>query len=74
MTRLPTLRPTEVIRALGRAGFSVDRITGSHHILRHPDRPGRIVVAIHARDLKRGALAGTIKQAGLTREEFLEIL
>ncbi len=64
----------QVIRALERAGFVVDRITGSHHILRHPARRGRVVVAVHARELKRGALADAIKQAGLTRDEFLALL
>ena len=64
----------QVIRALERAGFFVDRITGSHYILRHPARKGRIVVAVHARELKRGALVDAIKQAGLTQEEFLTLL
>ncbi len=63
----------QVIRALERAGFVVDRITGSHHILRHPARMGR-VVAVHARELNRGALADAIKQAGLTQDEFLTLL
>ena len=74
MTRLPSLRPRQVVRALERAGFSIDRTTCSHHILRHPDRKGRVVVAVHVRDLKRGALAAIIKQAGLTQKEFLALL
>ncbi len=64
----------QVISALERAGFSVDRTTGSHHILRHPARKGRIVVAVHTRELKRGILADIIKQAGLTQEEFRTLL
>ncbi len=64
----------QVIRALERVGFVVDRITGSHHILRYPARRGRVVVAVHERELKRGALADAIKQAGLTQDEFLILL
>ena len=74
MTRLPSLRPTQVIRALERAGYSIDRTTGSHHILRHPARKGRVVVAVHARELKRGILADIIRQAGLTQEAFRTLL
>ncbi len=73
--RLPALKPAEVIRALQRAGFVLHHTTGSHHYSKHPDKPGvRITVAVHARDLKRGALASIIKQAGFTTEDFLRLL
>ena len=36
-----------LVRALGRAGFEVSRIRGSHHFLRHPD--GRATsIPVHA--------------------------
>jgi predicted RNA binding protein YcfA (HicA-like mRNA interferase family) len=73
--RLPALRPSQVIRALERAGFFLHHATGSHHYFKHPEKPGRLVtVAVHARDLKRGTLASIIKQAGLTPDEFLNLL
>ncbi|MGA2589149.1 MAG: type II toxin-antitoxin system HicA family toxin [Bryobacteraceae bacterium] len=37
--RLPVVKPKDVIRALERAGFFIHHSTGSHHILKHPDRP-----------------------------------
>ncbi|HEY5914617.1 MAG TPA: type II toxin-antitoxin system HicA family toxin [Verrucomicrobiae bacterium] len=47
MARLPRLRGREVIAALRRAGFSVARVQGSHHFLRHA--AGRAtVVLVHA--------------------------
>ena len=73
--RLPVLKPKEVIRALERAGFFIHHSTGSHHILKHPDRPGpRVTVAYHNRDLKRKTLASIIEQSGLSIEEFYELL
>jgi len=64
-----------VIRALERAGFSVNRITGSHYILKHPAKPTlRVTVPYHNRDLKRGTLQSIVKQAGFTNEEFLDLL
>jgi len=73
--RLPVLKPKEVIRALERAGFFIHHSTGSHHILKHPDRPGpRVTVAYHNRDLKRKTLASIIEQSGLSIEEFFELL
>jgi len=74
MTRLPACTPEVVIRALGRAGFFLDHSTGSHRFYRHPDRPGIVTVPFHRKDLKRGTLLAILKQAGLTREEFLKVL
>jgi len=72
--RLPVLKPKEVIR-LERAGFFIHHSTGSHHILKHPDRPGpRVTVAYRNRDLKRKTLAFIIEQSGLSIEEFYELL
>jgi predicted RNA binding protein YcfA (HicA-like mRNA interferase family) len=73
--RLPVLRPKAVVRALERAGFLVHHTTGSHYILKHPERPLlRVTVAWHNRDLKRKTLATIIEQAGYSVEEFIELL
>jgi predicted RNA binding protein YcfA (HicA-like mRNA interferase family) len=63
------------LRALQRAGYFVERVKGSHHILMHPARPElRVTIAMHRKDLKRGSLASIVSQAGLTTEEFLKLL
>ncbi len=73
--RLPRCTPREVIRALERAGFFIHHSTGSHRSLRHPDKPElRVVIAYHNRELKRGTFHSIIKQAGMTLEQFLELL
>jgi predicted RNA binding protein YcfA (HicA-like mRNA interferase family) len=66
--RLPAVSGKLVVRALTRAGFIVDRIVGSHHILVRPDDGTRAVtVPCHSsRDLKPGTLRAIIRQAGLT--------
>jgi predicted RNA binding protein YcfA (HicA-like mRNA interferase family) len=71
----PALRPAKVLKALLRAGFYIQRSKGSHHILKHPDKPQlRVTLPIHNTDLKRKTLATIIEQAGYTPEEFLELL
>ncbi|HUK59873.1 MAG TPA: type II toxin-antitoxin system HicA family toxin [Stellaceae bacterium] len=37
--RLPAVDARQVLRALGRAGFTVVRISGSHHLLVHASDP-----------------------------------
>ena len=62
-------------RALQRAGFFVHHTSGSHYILKHPDRPIlRVTVASHNRDLKRRTLEPIVEQSGLSVEEFLKFL
>ncbi len=73
--RLPALKPREVLRALRKAGFFVHHISGSHHILKHPDKPQlRVTLPFHSKDLKRRTLTCIIDQAGLTSQEFLRLL
>ena len=66
----------QVLAALRRAGFVVDRIAGSHHVLVHPSDARRTVtVPFHgARSLKLGTLRNIIRQSGLTVDEFRELL
>lgn len=74
--KLPAVSGKRVIQALTKAGFAVDRIVGSHHVIVYPKDPTRTVtVPVHAgRDLKPGTLRSIIRQAGLTVEEFIELL
>lgn len=69
--RLPSLSPRAVLRLLHANGFVTARTTGSHYILKHPERPGvRIVLPWHGRDLKRGTLLSILKQAGLEANDL----
>ncbi len=70
--KLPALRPKMVIRALGRGGFYVHHVSGSHYILKKGGL--RVTVPYHGKDLKPGTLASIVAQAGLTAEEFLDLL
>jgi predicted RNA binding protein YcfA (HicA-like mRNA interferase family) len=74
MPRLPVCTPTDVIRALNKAGFFMDHSTGSHRYFRHPSRPGIVTVPFHRRDLKRGTLKSILDQAGLSTDEFIALL
>ena len=74
MTRLPRVTGREVIAALRKAGLSVVRIKGSHHILHHPDGR-RTVVPVHAGEtIGPGLLAAILRDCDLERDEFVELL
>lgn len=74
MSRLPRPTGAEVVRALGKTGFEVVRIKGSHHFLQHPD--GRVtVVPVHAGEtIGPGLMSKILRDAELSREEFINLL
>jgi predicted RNA binding protein YcfA (HicA-like mRNA interferase family) len=74
MTRLPVVSGEQVIKALKRAGFYAHHQKGSHVTLRKEEQPQvRVVVPLH-RVVKKGTLRSIIRDAGLTVEEFVELL
>lgn len=74
MTRLPVVTGRELIAALGRKGFQVVRIKGSHHVLRHDD--GRMtVVPVHGKEqIGPGLLAKILRDCDIGRDEVHELL
>ncbi|MGB5230569.1 MAG: type II toxin-antitoxin system HicA family toxin [Desulfoprunum sp.] len=55
----------ELIRRLEDAGWTVQRVKGSHHILTHPNRPGHITIPHPKKDLGSGLVTKILKQAGI---------
>ena len=74
MIVLPSLKPRQVVEAPERAGFVVIRIVGSHYQLFNERMRRHTTVPYHTHDLPRGTIAAIIRQAGLTRDEFLSQL
>ena len=71
MSRVPVLKPREVIRALERLGFVEVRQRGAHHQFRHPDGRGTTVPYHSGRDIAPPLLRQIIKDIRVTLEEFL---
>lgn len=67
MPRLPRVSGAEAVRALERLGFTWVRQSGSHVILRQGKRG--CVVPLHG-ELKVGTLAGVLRQAEVSAEDF----
>lgn len=74
MSRITPVDPYKLIKVLGKVGFKPVRRKGSHIILMN--RQGiRIVVPVHpGKRLKPGLVRAIIREAGLTREKFFELL
>lgn len=71
MTKLPRdLKPNKVIKALERAGFVIDHVTGSHYILKKGAL--RTSVPFH-KVVKTGTLRAILKQVEMSIEEFTDL-
>jgi predicted RNA binding protein YcfA (HicA-like mRNA interferase family) len=56
----------DVLKRLQDDGWHIARQHGSHRILKHPIKPGIVVIAGHpSKDMKTGTLQSIWKQAGL---------
>jgi predicted RNA binding protein YcfA (HicA-like mRNA interferase family) len=60
-----TMTSGDLIRELTAAGWVLDRVRGSHHVFKHPNRPGLVVVPHPKKDLGTGLVAAIRKQADL---------
>ncbi len=74
--RLPSLSSRQLITALRKAGFedAPRRGKGSHVALVKQGSPPRLVIVPFRKSLPSGTVRGIIRQAGLEREEFLDLL
>ncbi len=72
--RLRPLPPEKVIKVLEKVGFQKERQEGSHVILKHPDSRVTIVPVHKGEDIGKGLLRKIIKDARLSREEFLKFV
>lgn len=72
--RLPAVRPKEAVRALEKAGWRIHRQKGNHVSMHKEGVHNLVTIPMHTRDLQKGTLRGIIEDAGLSVEEFLELL
>ncbi|ASG21103.1 type II toxin-antitoxin system HicA family toxin [Nitrospirillum viridazoti] len=59
------MESVDLIRELQAVGWVLNRVRGSHHVFKHPHRPGTLVVPHPKKDLGMGLVAAIRKQAGL---------
>ncbi len=73
MARLPTVSGRQALATFQRAGFQVRRQRGSHVVMVKPGFPETLSVPDH-RQVKPGTLRALIRKAGLTVDEFVDLL
>jgi len=72
MAVLPVVSAPQAVRAFQKLGYVFDHQTGSHMILYHPS--GKHLSIPYRREIARGTLRALIRSAGISVEEFLDLL
>lgn len=73
MSELPRVTGEQAVKAFTSAGFALDRIRGSHHILKRGSL--RLTIPVHkGKIVGAGLLLSQIRAAGLTKDEFRALL
>lgn len=71
MPKLPHVSGREAVRALQKLGFEVSRQKGGHIVMK---RGADGCVVPNHQEIKTGTLAGVLRQAGISAEEFIAAL
>lgn len=74
MVRLPVVSGRELVRALEKSGYVVDRQKGSHIVLRQTTEPFRRVTVPDHKEIAKGTLRSILRHTGLTKDELVKLL
>jgi predicted RNA binding protein YcfA (HicA-like mRNA interferase family) len=74
LARLPVVSGRQLVRALERTGYVVDRQKGSHVILRQTQPPFRRLTVPDHKELAKGTLRAILREVGLTSDELGDLL
>jgi predicted RNA binding protein YcfA (HicA-like mRNA interferase family) len=73
MRRLPAITAPQMLSVLERARFVITRSKGGHHFLQR-NSISRIVITAHPGNLPKGTVRDILKQAKISKGEFLGLL
>jgi predicted RNA binding protein YcfA (HicA-like mRNA interferase family) len=64
------MRYSELFRILKKSGWVIVRQSGSHFIMEHPEKKGKIIIPFHAgKEVKKGLLKAIMKQTGIKTDK-----
>ncbi len=73
MVKLPVVSGRDVVRALEKIGYVLDRQRGSHIVMRHSDPPFRRVTIPDHKEVAKGTLRAILRQTGLSSENLADL-
>ncbi|MEM1354652.1 MAG: type II toxin-antitoxin system HicA family toxin [Planctomycetota bacterium] len=72
--RFPRVSGPQLITALGKVGFEVARIRGSHYFLKHSDGRATVVPVHRGETIGPGLLSKILRDCEMTKQELGALL
>jgi predicted RNA binding protein YcfA (HicA-like mRNA interferase family) len=72
MGRMASIQALRMIKALARLGWTVARVSGSHHILTRAGHPSVTIPVKKGATLKEGTARSILRQAGISEDAFFK--
>lgn len=72
--KITPVRPENLQKVFEKIGYRVIGQTGSHRIMKHPDKPLLISIPVHPGTVLPSIIRNEIRKAGLSAERFVELL
>ena len=74
MSRSPRITGADLVAALGKAGFSILRIKGSHYFLRHEDGRSTVVPVHSGETIGPGLFHKILRDCQLSADQLAELI
>ncbi len=74
MSKLPVVSGKEVVKALAKIGYQFDHQRGSHIVVRQTFEPYRRITVPDHKEIAKGTLRKILRDAGLSVDEFANLL
>jgi len=73
-SKITPVRPEKLQKVFEKIGYEVIGQTGSHRIMKHPDKPLLVSIPVHPGTILPSLIRNEIKKAGLRVERYIELL
>lgn len=70
MSKLPIIKPKDLVKRLQKRGFLKGRQKGSHLIMINEIKNKQVTIPIHNKPLKKGTLAAILRQVEVKSEDL----
>ena len=72
--KLPAVKPEQLIKILERKGWQLERIRGSHFMMKNPGMQRVVPIPRHSKELKTGTLLAIMRAAEISKEDLRDLL
>jgi len=74
MTRLPRVTGRKLVVALGKIGFELIRVKGSHRFLKHPDGRCTVIPVHHGETVGPGLVSEILRDCEISSDDLMKLL